>query len=339
MAQQVNTVLSHLNKPPHSTLTQQQQEQDNMEPEEYEQLRAKKMRDKVRLNRKLYKSIGEYLLNKKVNIPKQKNVRFLDYLEGHILPYMEENDLDYDNEQIEALNLMIKSYRTYETLKDKTKKHSKEKKNKWKTDRDALFALDIPNIEKLTKEYLNKGFSNAKGLEKLKFFEMAIDMNENIYEIASNTREFGDTRAIGISTTALVNNLKDFFSDRLEMHYKSGVASAKGQPQKGAEHLSGILNDCILTSGIYYMKESDLEKEGLSTTRINSNPQTYNKYYKNFQCLINKPNLKNKKDNAENFRKYQCELIYSYSNIIKEFKKKYATQKTVCGKKLEDFDE
>lgn len=153
--------------------------------------------------------------------------------------------------------------------------------------------------------------------------------------------DWNNLRTVDMATTALVNNLKDQFEDRLKVHFntdlKTAMAFEKENKSKAFDSLSGLINDCLYTEGMHAMGKSDLKDEARSTAKI-STPSIFKKYCGKLQCASSgAPPYNYAKTTPESFRQYQCSSIYNSPYSVMVMKSNFLRDGKICGYTLADI--
>lgn len=143
-----------------------------------------------------------------------------------------------------------------------------------------------------------------------------------------------------MATTSLVNNLKDQFLERLEVHFKSDIKTAiafeKDNKEKAFDSLSGIINDCFYTEGIHAMGRSKTGSDARSTAIIGKSDD-YQKFCAKLKCEKGIPQYDYNKASPESFRKHQCTTNFNGQQIIERLKQNYLKDGKICENSLGDI--
>lgn len=207
------------------------------------------------------------------------------------------------------------------------------------------------NIRSFLGEYVASETTGAGFWTSMKYSESVQAFQQQMLSIQNETlSRWQNTRALDSSITAMVNNLKDDFEDRLRDHFladlRSSIAYSSGDSgsmteidsrTRAFDQLSGIINDCMYTEAMHVMQESDLRTGARSTTQLQES-QVFNRYCSNFTCGP-KGFRMNRQDrfNPEAFRMEQCSTFYAADAYIDAMRQEYIGSGTVCGKSLEEI--
>lgn len=173
------------------------------------------------------------------------------------------------------------------------------------------------------------------------YHEVVRQITQQYNELNQSTiNNWSNLRTVDMATTALVNNLKEQFIERLGVHFKSDLKTAiafeKENKEKAFDSLSGIINDCLYTEGIHAMDKSRSETDARSTALI-SKSDHYQKLCEKFKCPSGIPAYDYNNSSPESFRKHQCSSNFNGLQIIERLKKNFLKDGKICGSSLNEI--
>ena len=151
-----------------------------------------------------------------------------------------------------------------------------------------------------------------------------------------------DDRSVDYSITAMVNNLKDKFEERLRSHFKTDLKTAIGygnhrkDRESAFNQMSAIINDCLYTQAMYDMQKTNMSSGARSTTKLKKS-DFFQDYCKNFKCHVGGPFITYNESEPGDYRRMMCSQMYSAPHTLDLMKREFVGTGKICGKSLKDI--
>lgn len=237
-----------------------------------------------------------------------------------------------------------------------TNEEFKAKPNKERIQKlSVLFNASLEQLKELSlfdimQTYMESLVSSDDGL-RLKMIQDKVHEQTQflIKEKLTIEAAVNNRKDLNMITDSLVYDLRETFEDHLEKSYNNSVRNAKNLQKRSKkpniaafQEIAYPIKECLMTSGMYLMKQDSGGEDASSTTMIEDKSdisKVFKKACMQFYCKDGLPSPAPYLGNIHSYNEYQCSVKNHVNQLMRGVQERFLETGKICGKKISQLKE